>query len=69
MRRFLIKLIHFYQTYKPKNTACCRFTPTCSNYMIEAIEKKGSIKGVLLGLMRILKCNPLGPYGYDPVKE
>ncbi|NQY80039.1 MAG: membrane protein insertion efficiency factor YidD [Candidatus Caenarcaniphilales bacterium] len=69
MRKLLIKLIHLYQRYKPWNTASCRFTPTCSNYMIEAIEKKGAIKGVFLGLMRILKCNPLGPYGYDPVND
>jgi len=46
----------------------CRFYPTCSCYMIEAIQKKGFWTGVFLGLMRILKCNPLHPGGFDPVK-
>lgn len=47
----------------------CRFEPTCSNYAIEAIEKHGIIKGIFLSIKRILKCNPLGPSGYDPVPE
>ncbi len=46
----------------------CRFYPTCSCYMKEAIEKKGVLKGAILGLRRILKCNPFHPGGYDPVK-
>ncbi|MHB8109648.1 MAG: membrane protein insertion efficiency factor YidD [Syntrophorhabdaceae bacterium] len=45
----------------------CRFHPTCSQYMIEAIEKRGVWRGTLLGVKRILKCNPLFPGGYDPV--
>ena len=45
----------------------CRFTPTCSEYMIEAIEKFGVIKGVKLGIKRISRCHPYGKYGYDPV--
>lgn len=45
----------------------CRHIPTCSNYGIEAIETYGSVKGSFLTLKRVLKCNPLGTSGYDPV--
>lgn len=46
----------------------CRFTPTCSEYTIEALEKHGFVKGALLGLKRLGRCHPLGGYGLDPVK-
>lgn len=47
----------------------CRFHPTCSNYAIEAIEKKGLLKGIFLGILRILKCHPFSKKsGYDPLK-
>jgi len=46
----------------------CRFTPTCSEYTIEALEKKGTVKGLYLGFRRVLKCHPFGGWGYDPVK-
>ena len=45
----------------------CKYTPTCSNYGIEAIKEYGAFKGSFLGIKRILKCNPLGTHGYDPV--
>jgi uncharacterized protein len=45
----------------------CRFTPSCSQYTIEALEKFGVIKGLSLGLNRFLKCHPWGSFGYDPV--
>lgn len=45
----------------------CKFIPTCSNYGIEAINKYGSIKGSILTIKRILRCNPLSKGGYDPV--
>ena len=45
----------------------CRFTPSCSHYMEEAIRKRGVLRGVTKGLWRILRCNPLGGSGYDPV--
>ena len=45
----------------------CRFTPTCSQYMIDAINEYGTIKGIRLGLKRIARCRPKGEYGYDPV--
>ncbi len=45
----------------------CRFTPTCSDYTIEALERHGFIKGISLGLKRFSKCHPFGGHGYDPV--
>ena len=46
----------------------CRFHPSCSNYFIEAVQKKGVIVGAAKGVWRILRCHPLGRGGYDPVK-
>lgn len=45
----------------------CKYYPTCSEYMVQAIEKYGIVKGGLLGIIRILKCNPFSKGGYDPV--
>lgn len=72
MRSFLIwlpiKLIRFYKlTLSPYMGRQCRFTPTCSTYAIEALEKYGLLKGSLLAVWRILRCNPFGGSGYDPV--
>ena len=47
----------------------CRFQPTCSDYMRQAIERRGVIVGVCLGIRRLLRCHPLGGHGYDPVPE
>ena len=47
----------------------CRFMPTCSNYAIEAITVHGSVKGSFLAVKRILRCNPFGKFGYDPVPK
>jgi len=52
----------------PLLPVACRFTPTCSEYMIEAIRKKGPLRGLLLGIYRVLRCNPLCEGGYDPVE-
>lgn len=66
--KFLILLIRIYQyTLSPFIGRNCRYTPTCSNYGIEAIKKYGAIKGGWLTLKRILSCNPWGGSGYDPV--
>jgi uncharacterized protein len=45
----------------------CRFTPSCSQYTIKALEKYGTIKGILMGVKRFSKCHPFGGFGYDPV--
>lgn len=67
-QKLLIALIHFYQGAISVHTpAACRFTPTCSQYAIEALQKHGVIKGSWLALKRILRCNPWGGSGYDPV--
>ena len=69
MKHLLIGMIRFYRKYiSPYKPASCRFYPTCSAYALEAIEKKGSLKGGLMALKRILKCHPFHEGGYDPVK-
>ncbi len=67
MKKLLIALIKLYQKTPCSSHSQCRYIPTCSNYAIEAINVYGSIKGSFLALKRILRCNPLGGYGYDPV--
>ena len=64
----LVMLVRFYQVcISPLKPPCCRFTPTCSAYAIEALRKHGPIKGLLLAIWRVLRCNPWGGSGYDPV--
>ena len=64
----MLLLIKFYQQcISPFTPAACRYTPTCSQYAIEAITKYGPFKGGWLALKRILRCNPFGGSGYDPV--
>ena len=66
--RLLLCLIRFYRAaISPTHAPCCRFTPTCSQYALEAVEKYGAVKGGCLALRRILRCNPLCKGGYDPV--
>lgn len=73
MNSVLIKILEFYKKYtSPILTTvfgnACRFTPTCSEYTIEALKKYGLRKGLTLGIKRVSKCHPFGDYGYDPVK-
>lgn len=67
MKKIIICLINLYQKTPLHSHSYCRFYPSCSNYMIDAIDEYGSIKGVFLGIKRILRCNPFGKSGYDPV--
>ena len=75
--KFLIRLlIRGYQNYISPvlhklagPNAGCRFEPTCSHYFLQAVEKHGVFRGCWLGVRRILRCNPWGPFGPDPVPE
>ncbi len=69
MKRILIKIIELYQITPLHVHTYCRFTPTCSQYMKEAIIEYGSFKGTLMGIRRILRCHPFGKYGADPVPK
>lgn len=61
-------MVRFYQiVISPLTPATCRFTPTCSHYTAEALQKHGLFKGGYLGVKRILSCHPWGRSGYDPV--
>ena len=68
MKRALLWCIRFYQReISPYHPRCCRFTPTCFQYALEAIRKYGAFKGTAMALWRLLRCNPLCRGGYDPV--
>ncbi|AFM02511.1 hypothetical protein Desde_4253 [Desulfitobacterium dehalogenans ATCC 51507] len=68
MKNLLVGLIRVYQRYiSPLKRPSCRFYPTCSEYSIQAIQKYGVIKGGWKSAVRILKCHPFHPGGYDPV--
>jgi hypothetical protein len=67
MKRILLALIRAYQYFlSPLAPSTCRFSPTCSHYAREVIEKHGPLRGVWLSIKRILRCNPWNPGGYDP---
>jgi uncharacterized protein len=71
---FTLKILRFYQKkispviHYIFPFAGCRFTPTCSEYTFQAVGRYGTIKGLFLGLGRIIRCNPFNKGGYDPVK-
>ena len=69
MKKVFIKLIQFYQKYLSplKGRSTCIYTPTCSQYALEAVEKYGILKGGALAVWRIITCNPFSKGGYDPV--
>jgi putative membrane protein insertion efficiency factor len=67
IKNFLLYLIKIYQSISKYTPAVCRFYPTCSEYMRQAIEKYGVLKGGWLGIKRLCKCHPFHPGGNDPV--
>lgn len=66
--RALIWCIHLYQRMSRLRPPVCRFTPTCSQYAVEAIRKYGALRGTFLAVWRICRCHPLSRGGYDPVR-
>ena len=70
MRKILIFIVRIYQTViSPLLPPSCRYYPTCSNYMIDALKKHGPILGLIMGICRILRCNPFIRGGVDPVPD
>ncbi|MEW8028808.1 MAG: membrane protein insertion efficiency factor YidD [Candidatus Thiodiazotropha sp.] len=70
MRRIVISLIRLYQTIlSPFVGQHCRFYPSCSSYALEALEKHGTVRGLLLSIKRISRCHPWHEGGVDPVPE
>ena len=68
LTQLLLLPIYFYRNcISPLTPPTCRFTPTCSQYAIEAIRKHGPFKGLYLAVRRLLRCHPSGGSGYDPV--
>ncbi len=70
MKKLLLRIIRFYQTkISPHTPPACKYYPTCSQYGYEAIERFGVLKGSVLAIWRILRCNPFSKGGYDPVPQ
>ncbi len=69
MKAVFLSLLRGYRLFlSPFVPTTCRFYPTCSDYMTQSIQQKGLARGLLCGLRRLLKCHPLHPGGYDPVR-
>ena len=69
MRQALILLLRFYKRFiSPMLPSACRYYPTCSEYMLNAVEKYGVLKGVRMGMGRLLRCHPFHAGGFDPVR-
>ena len=70
MKHVAIFFVNLYRKFiSPLKPPCCRFTPTCSQYAIEALAEWGVIRGLGLAIWRVLRCNPFAKGGYDPVPE
>ncbi|MGM9886979.1 MAG: membrane protein insertion efficiency factor YidD [Lactococcus sp.] len=70
MKKIFIALVRFYQRFiSPLTPPACRYYPTCSNYMLQAVQKHGAGKGVIMGTFRILRCHPFCQPGYDLVPD
>ena len=72
MKKILVKIINFYQKaispFFSNLGIHCKYEPTCSEYMKQAINKHGSLKGFFIGIKRFISCNPFSKGGYDPLK-
>ncbi len=69
MKKIVIKLIDYYQSFSKTTNPTCRYRPTCSHYAKEAFQKRNFFYASLLSIWRILRCNPFSKGGYDPVPE
>jgi hypothetical protein len=70
VKGLILSTLRFYKArISPQLPPACRYTPTCSEYAIEAIERRGVVIGGLLAAKRVLSCNPFSRGGYDPVRE
>ena len=70
MKRFLLSALRFYKVQvSPVLPPACRYTPTCSEYAIEAVERYGPWRGSVMAIRRVLACNPFARGGYDPVPQ
>lgn len=69
MSALLVALFRGYQGARAGHPSPCRFTPSCSEYAIEAVERHGAPAGAALALRRLVRCRPGGPFGLDPVPE
>jgi putative membrane protein insertion efficiency factor len=67
--RAALGVIRTYQLARTGRVSPCRFTPTCSQYAVEALERRGVRRGLALTLRRLARCRPGGPFGFDPVPE
>jgi len=68
VKRLVLSIIKFYQKgISPFFPQTCRFYPSCSTYAMQAVDKYGVLKGIGKSIIRVLKCNPFHPGGYDPV--
>ncbi|MBA2535193.1 MAG: membrane protein insertion efficiency factor YidD [Rubrobacter sp.] len=69
MRKTSMGLIELYRRYlSPMLPPSCRYTPSCSLYTLQAIEKYGALRGGFMGILRVLRCHPFARGGFDPVK-
>lgn len=69
MREIVIAILNFYKRWvSPMLPSACRFHPTCSDYMRDAVAKYGPARGIWMGARRLLRCHPFCPGGFDPVR-
>ena len=70
MKRALLAALRFYKAQiSPALPPACRYTPTCSEYAIEAVEQYGALRGTVMAVRRVVSCNPFARGGYDPVPQ